>query len=208
MGAFFSSSQLTDGGVRPETGVRPTGSQLGKPKSLRKGLEMLEDREMAKLEMLKAQFEAEEDEKKKNGRNRSKKPHRIRMLKPELKPELLSPAQRRRLSNQGSRGAGESCHVPGLVLSVQLESCGHRARVEVLASGQVPARARCQRCLRWRDAEPGTARRPVQTAQREVVEERVEVRDGERYRVQVLKTPPRARQIRSMQVGGMQDEPR
>lgn len=84
-------------------------------------------------------------------------------------------------------------HVPGLVLSVQLAVCGHRMRVEVLASGQVPARARCQRCLRWRDTEPESARRPVRMAQRKVVEERLEIRDGQSFRVQVLKTPPRAR---------------
>jgi hypothetical protein len=68
--------------------------------------------------------------------------------------------------------------VPGHRISVQLNRCGHRARVEALSSGFVPGRAKCPRCHRWRDTLPHTARKPSQKVTREVVDQRTEIRDG------------------------------
>jgi hypothetical protein len=82
--------------------------------------------------------------------------------------------------------------LPGQRMSVQLKKCGHRVRVEALSSGAVPGRAQCPKCHRWRNTVPHTARRPVQKATRQVVEQRTEVRDGRPFTVTVLKTPRRA----------------
>jgi hypothetical protein len=86
--------------------------------------------------------------------------------------------------------------LPGHKISVQLRKCGHRARVEALSSGAVPARAQCPKCHRWRNTIPHTARKPIPKVTRDVVAERTEVRDGRAYTVTVLKTPRRAQKAR------------
>jgi hypothetical protein len=113
----------------------------------------------------------------------------------ELTPAELhsaNPAQRRRLERQGVRDHPQSpLFPPGLILSVELRRCGHRARVEVLPTGRLPARASCPQCRRWSDTEPSTARSPRRNASRTVVYERVEERERRTYRVQVLENPRR-----------------
>jgi hypothetical protein len=114
----------------------------------------------------------------------------------QLKVQLARDRDAWKVRRQGTRASRVGVGVrlpPGRVFSVELHGCGHRARVEVLASGWLPRRAKCPKCRRWRFTRAGTARRPVQNATRRVVEERVEVRDGREFRVQVLATPPRAR---------------
>ena len=105
--------------------------------------------------------------------------------------------QRRRLERQGVHAHPRSPLFPaGSILSVELRGCGHRARVEVLASGKLPARASCPRCQEWSDTKPTTARPPRKLASRVVVSERVEERGGKTYTVKVLATPRRARRSR------------
>lgn len=99
----------------------------------------------------------------------------------------------KRTPRQGTRGQRGRQFAPGYKLSVELERCGHRARVEALHTGYVPRRALCPKCRKWRRTKALTARRPVKSAQRIVVAERVEERDGKTFSVKVFKTPPRAR---------------
>jgi hypothetical protein len=104
-----------------------------------------------------------------------------------------NPIRRRLLENQGSRpAAGTERFAPGIVVSAQLAGCAHRVRVEALAAELLPERAKCP-TRRWSSTLPGTARLSVRNAAREVVRERVDVRDGREFQVQVLKTPRRAR---------------
>jgi hypothetical protein len=82
--------------------------------------------------------------------------------------------------------------VPGSRWSVELEKCGHRARVEAWAAGRLPRRAFCATCRRWRTVKPATARKPLPNATRTVISERTETRDGRTYNVKVLASPRRA----------------
>jgi hypothetical protein len=108
---------------------------------------------------------------------------------------MISDKQKQYLESkrQGTRTHSKLRFVPGRPISVQLEKCGHRARVEAPASGLVPRRAKCPRCHRWRNTLEHTARKPIRQATRTVVDERTEIRDGREYKVVVLKTPRRAR---------------
>jgi hypothetical protein len=106
----------------------------------------------------------------------------------ELKAQL-----RHRKPNQGTREHQGERFVPGRPVSVQLTKCGHRARVEALASGFIPRRAKCKRCHRWRNTLEQTARKPIRNGTRTVIAERTELRDGREYKVTVLQTPRRAR---------------
>jgi hypothetical protein len=98
-----------------------------------------------------------------------------------------------RTRRQGTRTHSKLRFVPGKPISVQLENCGHRARVEAPASGLVPRRAKCPRCHRWRNTLEHTARKPIRQATRTIVDERTELRDGQEFKVFVLETPRRAR---------------
>jgi hypothetical protein len=134
--------------------------------------------------------------KQKNSRRVTRKRWRGRRALSPTERALVeqSPHRRGRLEGQGSRPAASGEQLPpGLVYSVELARCGHRARVETLTSGHVPRRAKCPRCGRWRDTRPETAREPAPSATRTVIEERVEQRDGREYVVKVLATPRRAR---------------
>lgn len=143
---------------------------------------MLDDQQRQQLDELKSQL--------KPARKRRRR-HRAREL---TAAELdLSPARRKRLEAQGTAGHRGAVYPPGMVLSVSLDGCGHRARVEALTSGLVPRRAKCPVCHLWRHTIPGTARKPLRAATRTVVAERVETRDGRDYLVKVLETPRRAR---------------
>ena len=95
---------------------------------------------------------------------------------------------------QGTRGDTSGPRfLPGIRVSVELTRCGHREIVNAVATGYVPRRALCSRCRRWRSTVAATARRSLQKAQRTVVAERIEIRDGKTFSVKVFKTPPRAR---------------
>jgi hypothetical protein len=148
----------------------------------------LNDENLEKLAGVRATFP-----RKKRRRQRRGKAYR------ELVPSEFadaSPGRRERLRDQGVRGHPRSpLFPPGLVLSVELECCSHRSRIEVLACGRIPARASCRTCRRWSDTLPETARHPLPNATRTVVSERVEEREGRAFRVQVLATPRRARLV-------------
>ncbi len=157
---------------------------------------MLEEHEILKLKQLKEELKAARSDQVTGGnlkgaKKLARRKHRVRELPSDYAE--MSPAQRNRLANQGTRGAGDRDHHPGAVLSVQLVGCGHRVRVEALATGQVPGRARCQRCGVWGNADLASVRGPVVNVTREVVGRRVEERDGRVFRVEVLRTPRRAR---------------
>jgi hypothetical protein len=118
--------------------------------------------------------------------------HRDRVLSAE--EELgTSSAQKAQLRAQSTAGAKGTRYPPGGVVSVQLERCEHRARVEALASGLLPGRAKCPQCRLWRNTIPATARKPLRSATRTVVDESVEVRAGRTFVVKTLATPRRAR---------------
>jgi ssDNA-binding Zn-finger/Zn-ribbon topoisomerase 1 len=152
---------------------------------------MLKKSEIEKLEKLKSELgraHSRRGRKKKRGRV----VYRTRRTLSSLELET-SAAQRRRLESQGVRpAAGADRFPPGDVVSVKL-ACGHRTRVEALASGLLPARAKCPTCRRWSNTDVGSARQPRQNASRRVVAERVETRDGREFTVRVLATPRRAR---------------
>jgi hypothetical protein len=102
--------------------------------------------------------------------------------------------QRCRLETQGVRANKNGPLLPpGHTFSVQLQKCGHRARVDVLASGFLPRRAKCPTCRRWRNTIAETARRPVRAATRTIVDKHTEERDGRTFTVSVLATPRRAK---------------
>jgi hypothetical protein len=105
--------------------------------------------------------------------------------------ERLKAALRRK-PTQGTR-EHKGQRSPGRPISVQLETCGHRARVEAPASGFVPRRAKCHHCRRWRKTLEHTARKPIRPGTRTVVGERTELLEGREYKVIVLETPRRAR---------------
>jgi hypothetical protein len=95
---------------------------------------------------------------------------------------------------QGTRGDTTGPRFPpGIRVSVELTRCAHREIVSALETGYVPKHALCSQCRHWRSTVAATARRPLPKAQRTVVAERVEERDGKVYSVKVFKTPPRAR---------------
>jgi hypothetical protein len=108
---------------------------------------------------------------------------------------MMSDKQKRYLESnrQGTRTHSTLRFVPGRPISVQLEKCGHRTRVEAPASGLVPRRAKCPRCHRWRNTLEHTARKPGRNVTRTIVDERTEIRNGQMFKVFVLKTPRRAR---------------
>ena len=107
--------------------------------------------------------------------------------------EQLKAQLRHRRSNQGTREHRSRRFVPGRPVSGQLAKCGHRARVEALASDFIPRRAKCPRCHRWHNTLEQTARKPIRNGTRTVIGERTELRDGREYKVTVLATPRRAR---------------
>jgi hypothetical protein len=124
---------------------------------------------------------------------RRRRYQRKRRLRP-AELEASSRARRRRLENQGLRPNKKGLLLPpGLVVSAMLAGCGHRARVEVLSNGYLPARAKCPTCRRWGNTLAETARKPLRSATRTIVDERVEMRDGRVFTVKVLGTPARAR---------------
>jgi hypothetical protein len=150
----------------------------------------LSDENLDKLSSLRGQLRSK--------KSRRKRKRVLRGERALSERELLStegnPTRRRRLAHQGVKGhPGGRLHPPGQVLSVQLERCEHRARVEVLATGRIPARALCPRCRRWRDTVPDTVRVPMPNATRAVVAELVEEREGRTFQKRVLATPRRAR---------------
>lgn len=152
--------------------------------------------ERTKLEALHRQLMQEERLERRQSEKRRRKLNAVSTLRALELEEIngASPPQLKRLQRQGIRPAVLGPRFPpGSVVSVQLVKCAHRARVEALSSGYVPARAKCPRCGRWRGTLPLTARKPIRAATRVVVDERSELRDGRTYSVQVLKTPRRAR---------------
>lgn len=83
--------------------------------------------------------------------------------------------------------------VPGELVSVELDRCGHRARFKTPGSGLVPVRAKCPTCGRWRWTKESTAQKPRRRVVRTVKETRTEERDGQAFTVTVYDTPVRAR---------------
>ena len=129
------------------------------------------------------------------GLNKTNQESEVKALSEEQAKQLLEQIKsEKRPPRQGKRGHRRGRQfAPGYKLSVALTHCGHRARVEALHTGYVPRRALCPKCRKWRYTKALTARRPVKSAQRIVVAERVEERDGKTFSVKVFKTPPRAR---------------
>jgi hypothetical protein len=150
----------------------------------------LSDENLGKLSSLHGQLRSKKTRRKRKSARRWERA----LSEHELLATEGNPIRRRRFAHQGTRGhRGGPLHPPGLVFSVQLERCKHRARVEVLASGRIPARASCPHCRRWSGTVPETARVPLPNATRKIVGERVEEREGRAFQVQVLATPRRAR---------------
>lgn len=116
---------------------------------------------------------------------RGRRRHRPRALRPDELIWVPSPHRRRLLENQGTRALRDGRRFPpGVRVSVQLANCGHRTRVEALTCGRAPDRARCPRCVRWQRVVPGSERPPrSRSGGQRVVAERVEVRDGQTFRV-------------------------
>jgi hypothetical protein len=151
----------------------------------------LNDENIEKLAAIRR--ELPKSRRKRKGSRRNFRPTR-ELTQAEL--ASANPAQRRRLERQGVRDHPQSpLFPPGFILSVELRRCGHRARLEVLQTGRLPARACCPQCRRWSDTEPASARSPRQNASRTVVSERVEERDGQTYTVQVLESPRHVRDL-------------
>jgi hypothetical protein len=151
----------------------------------------VQESEIKKLSKLKSELEQAHSRRRRK-KERGRVVYRTHRTLSALELET-SAAQRRRLESQGVRpAAGADRFPPGDVVSVKL-ACGHRSRVEALASGLLPARAKCPTCHRWSNTDVRSARQPKQNASRKIVAERVEIRDGREFTVRVLATPRRTR---------------
>lgn len=151
---------------------------------------------LAKLNKLKEEIEGST---KKGGKPRKRKrPYGSKLRAKKMAEKKRGPEattwREKRLADQGTRPhPGLGGFPPGTILSVQLDRCGHRARVEAMSSGFLPKRAKCPNCGRWSEARAGTARRPIRRATRTIVSQHVEERDGREFTVSVLASPKRAR---------------
>ena len=155
--------------------------------------ELENNRSPERVELMKVLNQEQASILKKAGRSRKKQKRRqpFRQLRDDGRG--LSVEQRRRLESQGIRPVkvGDQ-HVPGDVLSVELERCGHRARVEALRTGWLPQKGEMPNLAALAE-HPAVDSPETRTAGTSlVVDERLEERAGRLFTVKVLGTPRRA----------------